>query len=65
MRALRGEQGMTKRVLARRAGISATTPRKAESGEPGRGKTAKNAKKVARALEVDPSQSLGRLARRA
>jgi predicted transcriptional regulator len=36
VRAKREEQGMTKRDLAAAAGVSATTARKAESGEPDR-----------------------------
>jgi transcriptional regulator with XRE-family HTH domain len=58
---LREERGMTKRDLAVAAGISATTARNAERGEPVRSKTAS---KVARALGVEPTQRLDRPARR-
>jgi len=61
VKTLREERGMTKRDLAA-AGISKTTARNAERGEPIRSKTSRE---VARALEVDPPQRLGRPARRA
>jgi transcriptional regulator with XRE-family HTH domain len=57
VRALREEQGMTKRDLATAAGISKTTARNAERGEPVRTKTARG---VATALGVYPPQRLGR-----
>ena len=60
VRALREEQGMTKRDLATAAGISKTTARNAERGEPVRTKTAR---RVATALGVYPLQSLGRPSR--
>ncbi len=60
VRSLRVEQGMTKRELAAAAGISPTTARNAENGVSVMGSTAW---KVARALEVDPPQSLGRAVR--
>jgi hypothetical protein len=47
---------MTKRDLAAAAGVS-TTARNAERGAPVGSKTAR---KVARALDVDPPQRLGR-----
>ncbi len=61
VRALREEQGMTKGDLAAAAGISKTTSRNAERGEPVRSKTAR---KVAAALGVRPLQRLGRPAHR-
>ena len=61
VKALRKEREMTKRDLAAAAGISKTTARNAERGEPVRSKTARN---VAAALGVDPPQRLGRPARR-
>ncbi len=61
VRSLRLEHGMTKRDLARAAGISESTARSAERGIPVRGATGR---KVARVLGVDPPQSLGRVARR-
>ena len=57
VRALREEQGMTKRDLAAAAGISKTTARNTERGEPVRSKTAR---RVAAALGVDPPQRLVR-----
>ncbi len=62
VRALREERGMTKRDLAAAAGVSMTTAGNAERGEPIRSKTAR---KVARALGVEPPQRLGHPARRA
>ena len=53
---------MTKRDLAAAAGVSKTTTRNAERGDPVRAKTAR---KVARALQVDPLQRLDRPSRRA
>ena len=61
VKALREERGMSKRDLAAAAEISATTVRNAERGAPVRSKTAR---KVARALDVDPPQRIGRPARR-
>ncbi len=61
MRALREEQGMSKRDLAVAAGISKKTARNAERGEPVRAKTAR---RVAEALVVHPLQRLGRPAHR-
>jgi len=61
VRALREEQGMSKRDLAVAAGISKTTARNAERGEPVRAKTAR---RVAEALGVYPLQRLGRPAHR-
>ena len=61
VRALREESGMSKRDLAAAAGISTTTARNAERGEPVRSKTAR---KVAAALGVNPPQPLGRPAHR-
>ncbi len=60
VKALREEQGMTKRDLAVAAGVSPKTARNAERGVPVRTKTAR---KVARALEVDPPQRLARVLR--
>ena len=57
VRALREERGMSKRDLAAAAGISTTTARNAERGEPVRTKTAR---RVAVALGVRPLQRLGR-----
>ncbi len=51
VKTLREEQGMSKRGLAVAAGISKTTARNAERGEPIRGK---RARKVAAALGVNP-----------
>jgi transcriptional regulator with XRE-family HTH domain len=62
VKTLREERGMTKRDLAAAAGVSTTTARNAERGEPVRSKTAR---KVARTLGVEPPQRLGRPARRA
>ena len=62
VKALREEQGMTKRDLAVAAGISKKTARNAERGEPVRTKTARS---VATALGVYPLQGLGRPAGRA
>ena len=62
VRALREGRGMSKRDLAAAAGVSKTTMRNAERGEPVQTETAR---KVARALEVDPPQRLGRVSRRA
>ncbi len=62
VKTLREERGMTKRDLAAAAGVSATTARNAERGAPVRSKTAR---KVARTLDMDPPQRLGRPARRA
>ena len=62
VKALREERGMSKRDLAVAAGISKTTGRNAERGDPVRAKTAR---KVARALQVDPPQRLDRPSRRA
>ena len=61
VRALREEQGMTKRDLAAAAGVSPATARNAERGLPVRSKTAR---KVAAALGVNPPQPLGRPAHR-
>ena len=58
---LREERGISKRDLAAAAGISTTTARNAECGEPVRSKTAR---KVAAALGVNPPQPLGRPAHR-
>lgn len=60
-KSLREERGMGKRDLAVAAGISKTTGRNAERGEPVRNQTAF---KVAAALGVDPPQRLGRPAQR-
>ncbi len=58
VKALREEQGMTKRDLAEAAGISKTTARNAERGLPVRSKTAR---KVAAALgSTRPSPSAAR-----
>ena len=57
VKSLREERGMSKRDLAVAAGISKTTGRNAERGEPVRSKTAR---KVAAVLGVDPPQRLGR-----
>jgi transcriptional regulator with XRE-family HTH domain len=62
VKALREEQGMTKRDLAEAAGISMTTARNAERGEPVRTKAARG---VATALGVYPLQRLGRPSHRA
>ena len=61
VRSLREERGMTKKDLAAAAGISKTTARNAERGEPVRSKTARS---VAAALGVNPPQLLGRPAHR-
>jgi transcriptional regulator with XRE-family HTH domain len=61
VKSLREERGMTKRDLAEAAGISRTTVRNAERGEPVRTKTARG---VATALGVYPLQRLGRPAHR-
>ena len=61
VKTLREERGMSKRDLAAAAGISTTTARNAERGEPVRSKTAR---KVAAALGVNPPQPLGRQAHR-
>jgi transcriptional regulator with XRE-family HTH domain len=55
MKTLTEGRGMTKRDLAAAAGVS--TARNAERGAPVGSKTAR---KVARALDVDPPQRLGR-----
>ncbi len=60
VKTLREGRGMTKRDLAVAAGISPKTARNAERGVPVRTKTAR---KVARALEVDPPQRLARVLR--
>jgi transcriptional regulator with XRE-family HTH domain len=56
---LRQEKGLSKQQLAAAAGISPDTLRRVEQEEPVQVKTAK---KVAKALEVDPPQRLGKLA---
>ena len=61
VKALREEREMSKRGLTVAAGISKTTGRNAERGEPVRSKTAR---KVAAALGVDPPQRIGRPAQR-
>ena len=61
VKAMREEQGMSKRDLAVAAGISKTTARNAERGVAVRSKTAR---KVAAALRVHPLQRLGRPAHR-
>ena len=62
VKTLREEREMIKRDLAATAGVSKATARNAERGAPVRSKTAR---KVARALDVDPTQRLGRPAHRA
>jgi len=57
VRALREEWGMSKREMAAEAGVSVKAARRAENGEPVMASTARG---VARALRVDPPQSLGR-----
>lgn len=61
VKVLREEQWMSKRDLAVAAGISKTTAKNTERGEPVRSKTAR---KVAAALGVDPPQRIGRPAHR-
>ena len=60
VKALREEQGMTKRDLATAAGISTKTASNAERGLPVRSKTARS---VAQAWGVEPLQRLGRPSR--
>ena len=62
VKTLREGRGMTKRDLAAAAGVSMTTAGNAERGEPVRSNTAR---KVARALGVEPPQRLSHPARRA
>ena len=54
---LREEKGLSRRDLAAAAGISLSAARRVERAEPVRVRTAKV---VAKALEVDPPQRLGR-----
>ena len=61
VKALREEWGMTKRDLAEAAGISTTTARNAERGEPVSVPTARS---VAAVLRVNPPQRLGQPANR-
>jgi transcriptional regulator with XRE-family HTH domain len=55
VKSLREERGMSPRDLARQAGITPTTARRAERGQPVRVSTAR---KIGGALQVDP-RSLG------
>ena len=58
---LREERGLDKRALAHAAGISAPTVERVEGEEPVRFSTGR---KVAAALGVEPTRSLGRPLRR-
>ena len=60
VRGLRRLRGMSKRELAACAGVSETTARRAESGQPVHGSTARA---VAVVLGERPSDSLGRVVR--
>jgi transcriptional regulator with XRE-family HTH domain len=57
VRSLREEKGLTRRDLATAAGVSETTARRVEREEPVCFRTGR---KVADALGVEPSPSLGR-----
>ena len=61
VRSLREERGLSKRGLARAAGISAETARRVELEEP---VTFRTRRAVAEALGVGPSPTLGRVLRR-
>ena len=62
VRSLREERGLTRRDLAVAAGVSETTLRRVEREEPVYFRTGR---KVAKALGVEPSPSLGRFLTRA